>query len=1274
MRAEEEKLMQPFQLYDARSRIAIKRMCHWLRVPWPQMCAFEQLWLSDVLMKQQLKEKARAEAYAEAAEEEGVVAVSSRKSLKRQLKVGGAVSGGAALLAITGGLLDPVQVGGAVFGGAALLAITGGLLAPVQVGGAVFGGAALLAITGGLLAPVQVGGAVFGGAALLAITGGLLAPVQVGGAVFGGAALLAITGGLLAPVQVGGAVFGGAALLAITGGLLAPVQVGGAVFGGAALLAITGGLLAPVQVGGAVLGGAALLAITGGLLAPALVAGAGAAMAAAHFGGAAAVATFSATTASTVSVAGAGTMQAEQLRGVKEFGFWDLSWSTVWLPLASGTSTRATSQAGTEDVCKKGSEVEPGDGGHQGDQGTGRTGVSGWKPEVRLHRGGTILARRALSTDGGPLGNYSTHSAASAMPRLGVKDGLVSACYTDLDNLGLQRKPYDLLPLLCDLKRDEGYTGSKACGDSSPPPPPSPYAAADVPAHSKDPQVPQSTAQVDFPPPLFPPSTSTLPTPTLPPSTSQVVSPPFPGPGAPSGADHNPSPVLISPFAPTSLALPSQQGSSTLAATFPADKLNPSSPHEAPPPQQGVDHTIGFHSLAAVTSAQKACLATDAARGLSHPVLEPPAGASNSPKVLEGESGGLPPLGRAQQARSNTVEGAGVGLAPAQGAEGSSGRPAVPKEAGEKSDACPPGEKAQALNRAHFTFSASGQRLSVGVGEDALKPVADGAQPTPLSAHGECDEDMLMRVYGSQWEGRLQPGHAMENQMRFHTSRQGSAPCPPAADATTSSLRELEVMAMKEMSHYTSPHGPSRYPSGRLTRSLSQASLGSLGSLNMFTLPDLEDMDGDERVLSSFMALQGRSTLGDGHWPPSELSHRSSYSSTQVDHHLTRNLSMRSRANHARCVSEGLRPMLQCPSSSLHTSVGGAATGADCPGGGAGGGPALSAGGQTGATILADAAGASRTAGQEGAKAGGATDKKSSSYWPWGSSSSSTKKPTSANKPAPVPSAPSNTSYMRVFRKVPIPELRPMLPLPLNPARMVDAAPALTIAVNGWISEPDDFVLPWRGLPSKGCDRQQATGKCMDGFWGLLIVCCLGVAYFLEAATGERMDGSRGLMILCCLGVACHPKAAAGERMHVSFKGSNGRVHGLISEPADAVLPWRGLPSKGCDRFALKWESEVLISLGGALGRCMRNAVIVNSGKLLIGGLMAAVAIPWSIMNLMSMTIGSRWALALKRAKVRAGGVEDGLMAAVAAPWSIMNLMSMTIGSRWALPLKRAKV
>jgi hypothetical protein len=46
--AEAAGVLASLQLYDARARVALKRMAHWLRVPWPQMRAFEQMWALQV--------------------------------------------------------------------------------------------------------------------------------------------------------------------------------------------------------------------------------------------------------------------------------------------------------------------------------------------------------------------------------------------------------------------------------------------------------------------------------------------------------------------------------------------------------------------------------------------------------------------------------------------------------------------------------------------------------------------------------------------------------------------------------------------------------------------------------------------------------------------------------------------------------------------------------------------------------------------------------------------------------------------------------------------------------------------------------------------------------------------------------------------------------------------------------------------------------------------------------------------------------------------------
>ncbi|GIL79675.1 hypothetical protein Vretifemale_8971, partial [Volvox reticuliferus] len=47
-------------------------------------------------------------------------------------------------------------------------------------------------------------------------------------------------------------------------------------------------------------------------------------------------------------------------------------------------------------------------------------------------------------------------------------------------------------------------------------------------------------------------------------------------------------------------------------------------------------------------------------------------------------------------------------------------------------------------------------------------------------------------------------------------------------------------------------------------------------------------------------------------------------------------------------------------------------------------------------------------------------------------------------------------------------QARPLLRVPVDPKRMGESTLALTIAVNGWVKQPEDFVAPWRQLPSSG--------------------------------------------------------------------------------------------------------------------------------------------------------------------------------------------------------------
>jgi hypothetical protein len=85
------------QWYDARARVAVKRVAHWLRVPWPQVRAFEQMWSMQALS---LDASAAQPKYE------------SNSRAMQYLKVGAAAVGGGALLAVTGGLAAPAIAAG----------------------------------------------------------------------------------------------------------------------------------------------------------------------------------------------------------------------------------------------------------------------------------------------------------------------------------------------------------------------------------------------------------------------------------------------------------------------------------------------------------------------------------------------------------------------------------------------------------------------------------------------------------------------------------------------------------------------------------------------------------------------------------------------------------------------------------------------------------------------------------------------------------------------------------------------------------------------------------------------------------------------------------------------------------------------------------------------------------------------------------------------------------------------------------------------------------
>lgn len=79
-------------LYDSRARMALRRVCAWLRVPQTKLLAFEQMWAGELLRLQHTSEGPSLK-------------VGNR--FTNAFKVGAAAVGGGALLALTGGIAAP---------------------------------------------------------------------------------------------------------------------------------------------------------------------------------------------------------------------------------------------------------------------------------------------------------------------------------------------------------------------------------------------------------------------------------------------------------------------------------------------------------------------------------------------------------------------------------------------------------------------------------------------------------------------------------------------------------------------------------------------------------------------------------------------------------------------------------------------------------------------------------------------------------------------------------------------------------------------------------------------------------------------------------------------------------------------------------------------------------------------------------------------------------------------------------------------------------------
>jgi hypothetical protein len=118
-------------------------------------------------------------------------------------------------------------------------------------------------------------------------------------------------------------------------------------------------------------------------------------------------------------------------------------------------------------------------------------------------------------------------------------------------------------------------------------------------------------------------------------------------------------------------------------------------------------------------------------------------------------------------------------------------------------------------------------------------------------------------------------------------------------------------------------------------------------------------------------------------------------------------------------------------------------------------------------------------------------------------------------------------------KAAPVPVYVPLLPTPVNPKHKDETRMALTIAVNGCcIESMEDYVRPWKHLPSGDCDRwaavyhasstelsnckQHGMKQCSDAeCWVLPFSLPCGFVYAVEAAVGAD--------VTCCARATCHP-------------------------------------------------------------------------------------------------------------------------------------------------------
>lgn len=126
-------------------------------------------------------------------------------------------------------------------------------------------------------------------------------------------------------------------------------------------------------------------------------------------------------------------------------------------------------------------------------------------------------------------------------------------------------------------------------------------------------------------------------------------------------------------------------------------------------------------------------------------------------------------------------------------------------------------------------------------------------------------------------------------------------------------------------------------------------------------------------------------------------------------------------------------------------------------------------------------------------------------------------------------------------------------------------------------------------------------------------------------------------------------------------------ISGWLHEPADVYRPWmNGLRIN--ERWALRWEQSVLISLGNALGRFLTSSAASTAttailAQTTLSAAMGALAFPITILQLGDL-IDNPWSMAFDRAKQAGELLAKEVLAKHIHGHRPVNLYGFSLGSR----------